>query len=413
LEDEATSLAKGVQKEKYSGNYSRVVRRRAFGSFLKRKRVLIEYSVRSFKKPLLILLPILFTALLLILLLGGKKKPLDARLATPALLAHDILQAERPVFVTPEFLPFFPSTQKFLLPTSREAEAAARDKTFFWKLHREHHYSALLLGSSSVWSPLRDDLLSSPLWTLTDVSPWGYLLKPKMPEVKDSSPVWQVPTEKELQERWPDKNDRALFMILTAANLAAIHYFSEAEQLLTMAVTTKRQTSLLLSTEASLAASRGHWEEALNFAKNSRHHDRSNKAAQEILIRALIETGHTDEALEQARDLIGEESEDEVSLFLMARAAGAANSQEEEIKALARLVLMARKHGQPLGASLTYLGQAYAKSGERGEALRTFQQALLAPELSDEERKVLREIMDHLMEGNRSSSTLPPLKIPL
>ena len=80
---------------------------------------------------------------------------------------------------------------------------------------------------------------------------------------------------------------------------------------------------------------------------------------------------------------------------------------------MARLIALARRHREPLGVTLTYLGQAYAKQGERGNALRAFQEAAMAPELSDEQHRVIRELMDHIMEGNVSSSTLPSLKKPL
>jgi tetratricopeptide (TPR) repeat protein len=240
---------------------------------------------------------------------------------------------------------------------------------------------------------------------LSDVSPWGYLFKPKF----EGATEWRTPTPKELENRWPKSSDRAEFMILTAANLVAINRLPEADQLLAMAVTTKRHTSLLLSTQASLAASRTHWGDAVTLASESLRKDHANQAASEILIRGLIESGRTDEALDRARDLFALDEENEETLFLLARTANAAHSSQEEIDALARLVALGRKRNQPLGVSLTYLGQAYAKSGQRGEALRTFQQAVVAPELTDEQHKIIRDIMDHLMEGNTSSTTLPPL----
>ena len=99
--------------------------------------------------------------------------------------------------------------------------------------------------------------------------------------------------------------------------------------------------------------------------------------------------------LEQALRLV-ENSPNQESLFLLARAANASNDREEEISALKRLVVLGAKENQPLGASLTYLGQAYAKNGERGEALRTFQKAIQSPELTDDQRKMIKELMDHI-----------------
>ena len=57
---------------------------------------------------------------------------------------------------------------------------------------------------------------------------------------------------------------------------------------------------------------------------------------------------------------------------------------------------MARKQHQQLGASLTYLGQAYARNGERAQAMRTFQEALSQPELNEEQRALLNHLIEHL-----------------
>jgi hypothetical protein len=356
--------------------------------------------------------PLLFLALAILsdlLSVGCQRSEMDARLDSPASLLQTLVQSGAPVFITPEFLPCIaplPPPQRALFPTASDSESASREKSLFWKLHRETNFSTLLIGASPAWKPLTFSLLNSPLWVLTDVSPWGYLFKPKNAGVAP----WQIPSEEELQTQWPHNSDRARFLILTAGSLAAINRLPEAEQLLAKADSLHKLPTLLLGTKASIAASRGHWEEAMTLAKSSLHADSDNRAAQEILIRALIETGHDDEALNQAINLVARDGENTDTLFLLARAANAANSDKEEIEALVRLVAVARSKKQPLGASLTYLGQAYAKQGDRGEALRTFQQASVAPELSEQQRKMIRDIMDHLMEGDRSSSTLPALK---
>lgn len=335
--------------------------------------------------------------------------PLDPRLVSPAPLIQGLLEPKGPVFLTPEFIPMTASwseSQKTLLPSLAESTAASRDKALFWKLNREKHYSAAFLGISRDWQPLSESLLQSQLWVLNDVSPWGYLFRQKNAQTAE----WKIPSEAELLKQWPDPDDQARFLILTAGNLAAINRLDEAEHFLTLAEKLNHLPSLLQSTRASLAASRRDWVAATQYARQSLHSDPSNSAAQEILIRALIETGNSDDALDQARELSTHEPENEAALFLLARAANAANSAKEEIEALTRLVNVGRRKAEPLGATLTYLGQAYAKEGDRGDALRTFQEAELAPELSEEQHKMIREIMDHLMMGNSPSSTLPPLQ---
>ena len=57
---------------------------------------------------------------------------------------------------------------------------------------------------------------------------------------------------------------------------------------------------------------------------------------------------------------------------------------------------MARAQHQQLGASLTYLGQAYARDGDRGNALRSFQEAVSQPELNQEQCALLYHLIDHL-----------------
>ena len=360
------------------------------------------------KSFLIIITAILVTGFIALILHRRHQEVIDARLATPVSLLQELVKPGTPLFITPEFLPCLAplsSVQQTLFPTPADSETAGRDKATFWKLNREHHYGTLLVGASPAWHFLTESLLNSPLWVLSDVSPWGYLFKP----VGTGATAWQIPSPQELENNWTRAADRGCFLILTAANLTAINRLTEAEQLLDMADTLHTSPSLILSTRASIAASRGHWEEAVSLSNDALHADRGNKAAEEILIRALIESAQTDQALDRARDLVSRNREDTEDLFLLARAANAAHSDKEEIAALAQLVSVAKKTKQPVGASLTYLGQAYAKYGDRGSALRTFQEALQSPELTEEQLTMIRHIMDHLMEGNTPSSSLPSL----
>jgi len=360
------------------------------------------------KKPFLLTIVAIFGALIVtlgvIVLALRHHKPNDARLASPAFLLQELAKSGSPVFVTPEFLPFV-TNQRSLFPSLTESTEGSRDKSYFWKLNREHHYGSVLIAPTTGTNSLVNSLIESPLWVLTDVSPWGYRFTTKLENVAE----WQLPNETDLQNAWPQTEDRTLFLILTADNLAAINRDSDAVSLLGFAAETHRYPSLLLSTQASIAASQGRWDEAQVLSLKSLDKDHTNLAAREILIRALLENAHADEALEQAHELINRNGENETTLFLLARSANAAHAQQEEIDALSRLVAVAKRDNQPVGASLTYLGQALAKKGDRGEALRTLQEAHLAPELTEDERKLISDVMDHLMQGNASSSTLPAL----
>ena len=101
------------------------------------------------------------------------------------------------------------------------------------------------------------------------------------------------------------------------------------------------------------------------------------------------------DALAEAEKLV-RLRQDQESLFLLARAANAAGDREGEIEALEKLVLLGRRDHQPLGASLTYLGQAYGRAGRRGDAMRALEEALRSPELDDSQKEAVRQLLEHL-----------------
>ena len=315
---------------------------------------------------------------------------------------NQLIKGGGAVFIASEFVNHVANDSSALVPTFEEA-IGCQDAASFYRLNRERHFKAIFLGIRPSSLPLVKALLSSPLWVLGDVLPGGYVFLPL------GSAAWSLPDEESLRKIYPDPHLRARWLIGTATSLIPIGRADDAEKLLEMAAGIKSEPSQLLATKASLAASRGDWSTALELSKKSRDLDDSDLTASMIEIRALTECGRPDDALEHARSLVAR-SENQETLFLLARAANAANSNAEEIEALQRLAINARKEKQPLGAILTYLGQAYAKKGKRGEALRTFQEAVAAPELTDEQRRLLRVIMDHLMEGNAPSTSLPPLQ---
>ena len=323
------------------------------------------------------------------LLLPSGNNP-DERLATPTPLLLEMLKPGKPLFLSPEFLPCLPAGSRDLAPQPELSAKASRNISEFLKLQRSRHFAAVLIAPDAAYHPLVESLLASPLWVLSDVTPWGYLFSPA------GSTAWRLPTDGECAERWPVPSDRAEWLLRTASCLAAIGRNREAEELLRQAETTRLLPSRISATRASIAASRGDWETALQLSRKALRQDRSNRAAREILVRSLIECGRGDEALDQARELTALPSPDETSLFLLARAAHAAGSPEEEISALKRLLDLQRQRSAPTGATQAYLGQACAKSGRRGEALRAFAEVLTAPEITEEQRGAIREVMDHL-----------------
>ena len=355
---------------------------------------------------------------------GGNK--CTAFLASPTPLLEGLLIDGKQVFISPEFFPFIssikadqasrlPSQLPSQIPSPTECREACGTPALFYRLNRVRHFSSVLLGSDQRSFPLVASLLKSPLWRIKEVNPWGLLFAPitsiseaqalsatsKVTSLTTSTPTstlgdWQVPNDEALVKAWPNAEERAEWMIRTAGVLIAINQTSEAEKLLQSAEKTHRRTSELLEVKASLSALRGRWEESKNFARQSLGKDHSKTSARMTLIRALIETGDSNAALVESRRLMEETPPNEETLFLLARSANASGSAAEEITALEKLVELGRKKSEPLGASLTYLGQAYGKNGERGNALKTLQEALRCPELTDPQRSMIQEMIDHL-----------------
>lgn len=332
-------------------------------------------------------------ALLLLLLVGtfllNHCSPAQTGKTARQEYLRELLGKGKPVFLSPSFLTDIPPGASAQIPAETEIQAVLGDPALFHRLHREKQFSAVLLSPREPSRLLNGTLLDSPLWTLTDVSPQGYLFRPA------GSTPWSAPSAETIARLHPDPTERTWWLIATAENLIAIKRNGEAEELLAMAAATKRLPSALFGARASLAASRSKWNEALPLSRQSLAKDATNNASRMILIRALIECGRQEEALAEARPLARINPNTE-TLFLLARAAHSANSNAEEISALRELVRIARREKLPLGASLTYLGQAHARNGERGDALRAFQEAGNAPELTADQRLMIGELMNHL-----------------
>jgi tetratricopeptide (TPR) repeat protein len=317
----------------------------------------------------------------------------DGKAQLQSLLSESML-GSKALFLPPGCLGLLkdkPSSVRISSP-AQSAEAISNPASFH-ALNREYRFDRVFLLPGPICSPLRDRLLDSPVWLLSRVRPEGYLFT-----VAGSTP-WHAPDAAEAASLVPDPGARSLWLIGTAENLIAIGHLEEATSLLNLATCSKKHEALRLAALSSVEAACGHWNKALDIAGQSLRIDRHNRTATMILIRGQAETGHSEEALSKARDFV-QTSPDAESLFLLARAANEAGDHTEEINALRRLVVTAKEQHQPAGASLLYLGQALARDGQRGEALRALEEAEKAPELTEEQKRLIRELSDHLAPGS-------------
>ena len=300
-----------------------------------------------------------------------------------------ISTGSKALFLPPGYLALLPKEASLRLPLPGQAAEACLSPSSFHALNRTLRFDTVFLAPGPYCTPLRDDLLTSPLWVLSDIRPEGYLFR------ITGSPAWHPPDAGESAGIKPDPLERSVRLTCIAENLIAIGRGEEAQALLTQASGSKGNEARRLEVLASLEAVRGHWEKALKLSKESLRINPSGRAPRMILVRSLAETGQTDEALDQARSLAREHPDAE-TYFLLARAANAAGDHAGEIAALRRLVEVGKKDRQPVGASLLYLGQALARDGQRGDALRCLEEAERAPELTEEQRRLIRELRDHL-----------------
>lgn len=299
------------------------------------------------------------------------------------------LSGTRSLFLPPGLLAPMSKDQSLRLPSPEESAEAISDTSAFLTLNRRYRFDRVFLLPGSSCSSLRDHLLHSAAWVLYRVLPEGYLFAPA------AKTAWHPPDAAEATRLHPDESERSLWLIGIAENLIAIGYPEEAMNLLKLSTCSKDHESRRLSVLASLEASCGHWNKALDYSDESLRLDRNNRNAMVIHIRSLAETGHADEALSKARNYAAAIPDAE-TLFLLARVANVSGDHAVEISALRRLVAVASREKQPAGASLLYLGQALARDGQRGEALRILEEAEAAPELTQDQRKVIRELREHL-----------------
>jgi tetratricopeptide (TPR) repeat protein len=293
------------------------------------------------------------------------------------------------IFLPPGCLPLLSGKTQARLPSPDQSAEACSFPAAFHALNREYRFDRVFLLPGPFCAPLRDRLLDSPIWVLSEVSSEGYLFTPP------GSLPWKAPDAAGAVRLDPDPPGRSLRLIGTAENLIAINRTGEAAALLDLAACSKAHEARRLRALSSLEASCGHWNKALSLCRESLALDRSDRAANLILIRALSECGHHGEALSLAGE-INSTKPDAETLFLLARVANAAGDRTGEISALRKLVALARKERQPSGACLLYLGQALARDGQRGEALRALEESESAPELTDGQKRLVRELRDHL-----------------
>ena len=299
-----------------------------------------------------------------------------------------ISNGSRSLFLPSDLIPFC-KTQGTILPSPEAARTACSDPRSFHALNRARRFDKVFIPTGYEYASLRDKLLESPLWILSEILPEGYVFRPA------GYKAWQPPEDKEAEALQPDPEKRSLWMSTVAANLIAIGRNDEALALLQKPSDSKLAESFRLATLASLEAKRGNWYGASELCRTSLKLAPSSRGSRITLIRSLEESGKVDEAMKEARFLVNSETDAE-TLFLQARAANAGGDHESEIAALRRLVVTGRKNGQPVGASLLYLGQALGRDGRRGEALRVLDEALDAPELTQEQKNLIRQLREHL-----------------
>jgi tetratricopeptide (TPR) repeat protein len=183
---------------------------------------------------------------------------------------------------------------------------------------------------------------------------------------------------------------------MTAGKMLAIQQIEPARKWLDDAGALNEDSIEVLGGLAGYQIAIGRWAEAEAYADKALKKNPEYIPALAAKVVAMRATRHHIDAFKYSERLNELLPEDPVRLWQHAQLAHEAKQIEKEIKALTRLVELAKEEGRPTGEYEFFLGEAHAhEAGNNGAhaplALEHLRRALLDPLLSAEKRKFAEE----------------------
>jgi tetratricopeptide (TPR) repeat protein len=330
--------------------------------------------------------------------------PAAATVATPKLACEEV-QA-RTLYFNSLALPWLAKLRPELLTAEDRDAGSSRSRAFvqapqnpklFRQLDRQHHFDTLLLiGEPSNYRRLLDHLLEPEPekrdFRLVYLDHWGFIFK------RGAAREW-VPADADAVRQRLGKvraREQATFLAMAAGRMLAVRHVDAAKRWLDEAGALDSRSIDVLAGLAGYQIQIGRWVEAETYADKALKKDPDSVPALAAKIVAMRATRHHIDALKLSVKLNSLLPEDPVRLWQHAQLAHEAKQNAIEIKALTRLIVLAREEGRPSAEYEFFLGEAHAHEAlDNAEhaplALEHLRLAVADPLLPAEKRKFAEE----------------------
>ena len=280
---------------------------------------------------------------------------------------------------------------------SRAFVQAPQSPSLFRQLDRQYRFdTVLLLGDPSNYLRLLDHLLEPEPekrdFRLVYLDHWAFVFK------RGAAHEWQPADSEELRRKLAGlrSKDQGVFLAQAAGKMLAIRQVDAAKRWLDAAAALNAGSVDVLSGLARYETTLGRWQAAAAYADKALEKDENCVPAMAAKIMALRGTGRKLDAFNCSEKLNKLLPEDPVRLWQHAQLAHEARRTAVEIKALTRLVELARQEGRPVSEYEFFLGEAHVyaaidDAGEAATALKYLRSAISDPLLSSEKRKFAEE----------------------
>jgi tetratricopeptide (TPR) repeat protein len=280
---------------------------------------------------------------------------------------------------------------------SRAFAQATQNPKLFRQLDRQYHFDTLLLvGEPSNYRRLLDHLLEPEPekrdFRLVYLDHWAFIFK------RGAAREW-VPADADAVRQRLGKaraRDQATFLAMAAGKMLAVRQVDAAKRWLDEAGTLDSRSIDVLAGLAGYQISIGRWVEAETYADKALKKNPDFVPALAAKIVAMRATRHHIDAFKYSERLNSLLPEDPVRLWQHAQLAHEAKQNTVEIKALTRLIALAREEGRPSAEYEFFLGEAHAHEAlDNAEhaplALEHLRLAVADPLLPAEKRKFAEE----------------------
>lgn len=319
-------------------------------------------------------------------ILSWRNPARDPRLWLPAAEAELLADHQAITFVSPSAM--VPATLAGIASVMPRTEAESAMKTVSgWRATlRDIGWNAVFLsGSATEISTLLDHLMVAPDWRLASVEPTGWVF------LRESGP--DVPLPKPEAVQLGNARKTALALSALSARFEAMHTIPSAREAIERALALDPDSWAVHVQAASFAASRKRWLDVIGQSREALRLNAHSPQARMLLALGLLESGSIRQAVEAAESATQAAPRDPSTHLLLARAHRVARDFSSEINTLKHLLALLEKLHQPTAITLTYLGQAYAETGNAQASKKSYREALATGQLTPTDARSVQEAL--------------------